>query len=184
MRTGNRKDRAGFTLVEVMVTLVLLAVAMLGFSRSMVSTMVAADTDREVRLSTEASRAVFERLSGAAFEEVFALYNSDPNDDPDGPGTGPGVNFDVEGLDPLPADPDGSVGRVWLPVVEVAGIPQLREDVQMPELGMPRDLSGDGVIDDLDHSGDYVILPVRVELDWQGNGGPAEVEFHSVLMGI
>ena len=61
---------------------------------------------------------------------------------------------------------------------------QVREDLVMPELGMPRDLSGDGVIDDQDHSLDYVLLPARIQIDWRGAGGDAHVEFHTVLMGV
>lgn len=176
--------QSGFTLIEVMVAIVLLSIAMLGFSRSVVSTMVASDTDREVRSATEASRAALERISGATFSEVFALYNSDDEDDPDGDGTAPGTAFDVAGLDALPGDEDGRVGEVLLPFLDTPGGPQVREDLDIPELGMPRDLNGDGVIDDQDHSGDYVLLPVRVRLEWQGSGGPAQVEFHTVLMGV
>lgn len=171
-------------MVEVMVALVLLSVAMLGFSRSVVSSMVAADTDREVRSATEASRGAMERLSGSDFSTVFRLYNGDPDDDPIAAGTAPGLAFDIDGLDAQAGDPDGRVGSVSLPFVEVDGAWQVREDLVMPELGMPRDLSGDGVIDDQDHSLDYVLLPARIQIDWRGAGGDAHVEFHTVLMGV
>ena len=43
------------------------------------------------------------------------------------------------------------------------------------------DTDGDGVIDNLDHSQDYQVLPVRVELQWTGPTGPRQVAFHSVF---
>ena len=178
------RKRAGFTLVEVMVALVLLSVAMVGFSQSIVSSMVAANTDRDVRKATEASRGAMERLAGADFSELFALYNGNPGDDPDGAGSAPGQAFDVTGLTVLDDDDDGQVGQVLMPFVEVAGIWQLREDLNLPELGLPRDLSGDGIIDSLDHSTDYVLLPARIRIEWKAAGAPAQVEFHTILMGI
>ncbi len=174
----------GFTLVEVMIAIVLLCLAMLGFSRSIVSSMVASSTDREVRTAAEASRGALERLSGSDFSEVFKLYNGDPADDPDGAGSAPGSTFDVTNLDSLDGDPDGQVGEVLLPIIEVDGTWQVREDLEWPQLGLPRDLSGDGVIDDQDHSLDYVLLPARVRIEWKGRGGPAHIQFHTVLMGV
>jgi hypothetical protein len=50
-------------------------------------------------------------------------------------------------------------------------------------LGMPRDLNGDGAVDTADHSLDYVILPVRVRVTWQGVGGARTVETSTVLGG-
>lgn len=47
---------------------------------------------------------------------------------------------------------------------------ELREDTVDPNLGMPRDLNGDGVIDGLNHASDYVILPVRIEVKWSESG--------------
>jgi prepilin-type N-terminal cleavage/methylation domain-containing protein len=175
-------EGGGFTLVEVMVALVLLSIAMLGFSRSVVASMIAADTDREVLTATEASRGIMERLSGSDFFQVFVLFNGDPSDDPGVAGSAPGATFDVPGLDPQTGDPDGQVGEVLLPFTKVDGVWQVREDLDLPALGLPRDLSGDGVIDTLDHSSDYVILPARVRIEWRGDAGDASAEFYTVLM--
>ena len=48
---------------------------------------------------------------------------------------------------------------------------KLREDLTDATLGMPRDLNGDNKIDDKDHALDYLILPVRVEIEWQSKTG-------------
>lgn len=63
----------------------------------------------------------------------------------------------------------------------VQGTWMLREDVEMPELGMPRDLNGDGVVDDLDHRGDAEILPICVRIAWKGRFGERSLEVYSLL---
>jgi hypothetical protein len=61
------------------------------------------------------------------------------------------------------------------------GALELREDVVDAGLGMPRDLNLDGVIDALDHSGDYRILPVRVLVEWTGMSGNRTHRLETVL---
>ena len=57
----------------------------------------------------------------------------------------------------------GSVAIAW-EGTRVDGA--LREDVFMPELGLPMDLNGDGVIDAQNHALDYKVLPVTIQLRW------------------
>jgi hypothetical protein len=59
---------------------------------------------------------------------------------------------------------------------------QLREDVVDPEMGMPRDLSGDSVVDSADHALDYMLLPVRVTIEWQGVTGRRRFQMFSLLV--
>ena len=47
----------------------------------------------------------------------------------------------------------------------------LREDVVVPELSMPRDLSGDLRVGGEDHAGDYIVLPVTIRVEWEGRSG-------------
>jgi len=58
---------------------------------------------------------------------------------------------------------------------------QLREDYVSADWGMPRDLSGDSVIDDLDHSLDVILLPVTVRLEWRGSFGPRTYQIQTML---
>jgi prepilin-type N-terminal cleavage/methylation domain-containing protein len=181
---------AGFTLVEVMIALVIIVLALQGFSQSIVSSMVAADADADVRRATEGGRQAMEQVKGANFEDIFALYNDDPSDDGDvdDPANNPalGSNFDIPGLSPVDGDPDGSVGKITLPIVldGATGEAHLREDVKYTALGLPRDLDGDGIIDAADHGDYYLILPVIVRVEWQGASGPSYVEFKTLLSGI
>jgi hypothetical protein len=160
--------------------IVILLVGVLGFSRSLIGTAREAQKAREADRATQAAREVLEKIDAEAFAEAFRRYNADPNDDPGGPNTAPGASFAVAGLSALPGDPDGLPGEVVFPTA--AGAPgALRENVNNPELGMPRDLNGDGVVDALDHSTDYKLLPVIVRVRWQGSAGPGSVEISTLL---
>jgi len=183
-----RSHRDGFSLVEVAILAVLLLVAVGGLSGAVLSSLRLARTTEESALCDEAARALAARMQTQGFASLFRLYNAYPNDDPGGAGTGPGAAFDVAGLSPRADDPDGRVGRIVFPSVDLAGGAQaLREDVVDPRLGMPslgmpgRDLNGDGDFDALDHAGDYVILPARLIVEWRGAGGDRSFELDVVL---
>jgi hypothetical protein len=66
-------------------------------------------------------------------------------------------------------------------VLIAGGAVQVREDLQEPALGMPRDLNGDGIPDALDHSADMQILPVLVRLRWRGPTGISRMEFRTLV---
>ena len=92
----------------------------------------------------------------------------------------------MPGLDPLPDDADGRVGELIFPEVNTAAalpaIWELREDAVIPELGLPRDLNGDSIVDAADHAADYAVLPVIVRLEWMGDFGPRIFEMHTMLV--
>lgn len=167
----------GFTLIETAISLTVMVSALLAFGQAIVSSMRAAAASRESTLASEAARQLLQDLVAADFEDVYALFNEDPADDPDGVGTAPGANRAIEGLDPDPADADGMAGEVVFPVA--GGV--LREDVVDAALGMPSDLNDDGIIDGLDRSGDYQLLPVLVRVRWRGSAGISKVEFRTLL---
>jgi hypothetical protein len=166
-------------MLELAVAITLLAIGLLASSRAILQTSRVSDSVREVSLATAEGRRVVEELNAADFHDVFALFNTDPADDPGGAGTAPGAGWAVEGLDPLPDDADGLVGEIVFPT-DGAGT-AIREDVPNPALGTPRDLNGDGLIDGNDHSADYRILPVIVRVRWLGRSGPGKLEFHTIL---
>lgn len=138
------------------------------------------NVNRERMRAIDAAELVLERLRSEPLERVHALYDADPENDPDGPGTGPGARFAVLGLTARAGAPQGLAGRVEFPG---AGN-ELREDFVDPELGMPRDLDGDGLIDDAEHSGAYRLLPVRIVVQWTGAGGAGELALVTTLTDI
>lgn len=174
--------RQGFTFLELAVGMTILLVALLIFS-SVVSAMAKQrTTNRETGLAVAAARNMLETLRAEPFAQVYALYNSDPADDPGGAGTAPGHRFAVAGLDPTADAADGLQAEIVFPVVDdpVTGL-ALREDVVLSALGMPRDLSGDNVVDDQDHSGGYFILPVLVRVRWRSPNGIRQYEMSTQL---
>ena len=175
-----RTGREGMSLLELLVSMMVLLLALLFFTQSLVSSSTTGMATREVALATQAGRRMLETLQAAPFDQVFALYNDAPGDDPGGTGTAPGADIAGAGLSARPGDPDGMAGEILFPTL--TGAPaSLREDVIDPKLGTPRDLDGDGAVDALDHSGDYLILPVVVRFSWRGKAGDSRVEFKTLL---
>jgi hypothetical protein len=173
------------TLIELVLVLGILALAFGMLSSTLMANSRQRSVNRESAAAAEAARGVFEDMMNVDFEDVFATYNADPADDPGGAGTAPGDRFDVIGLSALEASPDGMEGQVVLPALTF--LPdewELREDFVDEDLGMPRDLNGDSIIDDLDHADDYLILPVRVELEWMGRFGPRRMSVSVILADV
>jgi prepilin-type N-terminal cleavage/methylation domain-containing protein len=171
----------GFTLLELMLAMTVLAVAFVAISRAMVGAMSLNRVNRESAIVQDGMREMIETLQGAApFGEIFIRYNSDPGDDPL-LGLSPGDGFAVSGLDPVTGDPDGLVGEIVFPTLQTGMGLELREDLPLPELGLPRDLDGDGDVDNEDHAGDYRLLPVIVRLRWQVGNGERVAEVRTIL---
>ena len=156
---------------------IVLTVAMALFTSTMASTARQRVSKRESILASEEMRRVLEVMRDEQFSQLFVRYNDSGADDPGGPGTAPGRHFSVRGLTPRPNDPDGFVGEIIMP--EQGG--QLREDMTLVALGMPRDLDADGVIDSADHFNDYVLLPVHIRVQWRGHGGDRELEMYTLF---
>jgi prepilin-type N-terminal cleavage/methylation domain-containing protein len=180
------KAKSGFTLIEVLIALPIIAVAASLLCGTIVAARNQTSLQRDRRLASLAARSVLERMRNEKFEDIFPLYNAEPFDDPGGPGTAPGARFAVVGLAAEPDDPEPRVGEILLPVLDVsdggpAPIWQVREDLDLPELSMPRDLNLDHILDAKDHSADYKVLPVRIVIRWQGDLGPRSFVLDTVL---
>ncbi|HPF13636.1 MAG: prepilin-type N-terminal cleavage/methylation domain-containing protein [Planctomycetes bacterium] len=175
------RPRGGFTLVEVMISLAVLTVAVYLMSTTITATMTHTAKRKERTLALESAMNVLESMRAMPFRELAARYNNNPADDPEGPGTAPGATFDVSGLK---ANPEAAIQSVGSIVMPTAGGGVVREDVNIPSLGMPRDLNGDFVVDTIDHSDDYVILPIEIRVEWEGSGGPSHLEITSMFSAV
>ncbi len=154
-------------MIEITLIMVVLTVAMGLFTSTVNSTSRQRASKREAVIASEGARRILEVMRSQDFQRIFALYNQSTADDPGGPGTAPGPHFSVPGLSPQAGDADGLVGEVrfaW-------NGPAMSEQVVHEELGFPRDISGDDVVDAADHSGNYILLPVEVRMQWNGPGG-------------
>jgi hypothetical protein len=171
----HRRQRAGMSAIELIVAVTVLTVAFGMYATTVTAVGRQRQILRESSLAGDACQDLMETMRSEPIGDVYALYNHDENDDPDGAGTAPGPRFDVLGLDPE-AGAD-AVGEVRLPEIEVApGVWELREDIEDAELGMPRDLNGDSIIDERNHAEDYVHLPVLIRAHWKGAYGTRRFE--------
>lgn len=175
-RSQTRAAKQGFTLLELMISSTVFLLVAGAVVTALVVSSALNMTNRETALAARAAQSVIEELKATAVDEIFARYNATAADDPAG-GTSPGGDFAVAGLAPQAGDADGFVGSIEFPGTGVA----LREDGDDAELGLPRDLDGDGVVDAANHAGNYRILPVRVVIRWTGQNGKRTLELVTVL---
>lgn len=172
--------RDGFTLVEVTVAAAVVAVALIGLVGSLVLAVKQSALAADTATAVDGARRQVETMSAQPFRRIFPLYNAYDGDDPLGWDTGPGTGFDVAGLTPRAGDPDGRVGRVIMPAAGTDGR-NLRENLTMAELDMPRDLDADGAIDGLDKEGRYALLPATIVVEWRGVYGDASVRVNAIF---
>lgn len=157
----------GFSLVEVLISTVVIAVALLASAGTLGTTLRLSRVVSERDVAQRAATAVLQDVASVEFAKVLASYDADPSNDPGGAGKAPGAKFAVAGLNPPAGVNPDAVGEVVFPLAGTA----VREDLVLPELGMPRDLNGDGRIDGADHAADCRLLPVLVRVRWQGVEG-------------
>jgi hypothetical protein len=173
--------RRGFTIVEVCISACVLAIAVSGMIGSLVAATALRRVTSESAVAERAAARVIEQIHGRTFAEVYRACNGWAGDDVGLASAPMAAAFAVQGLDPQPGDADGLCGEVVFPMIDVLGTPELREDVVDGTLGMPRDLNLDGAIDDLDHSADHLVLPVRVRIRWRGVSGDRQLDVETIL---
>lgn len=174
-----KRGSAGFSLIEVLVAMSVLLIASLGMLGSISTSSVLSEASQETTLAYANAQSMLERLRTQRFREVFVRFNGDQTDDP-ATGVSPGSGFDVRGLNPRQDDPDGFVGEIIFPTPP--GDPgSLREDLVDRGFGFPRDLDGDRAQDADNHASDYLVLPVRVRVQWRGKSGNRQVELETTL---
>jgi hypothetical protein len=157
------------TQLELMMALSVVLVGLIAFLQAVISSQVLSQTNRENAIASQAARQALEAIHEVPFEDVFATYA--------------GQGFAVDGLDPLPDDPDGLAGEYVFPTISAGGVLELREDAVDGHLGSPRDLDGNSVVDAADHAKDYVVLPVLVRVQWRGKRVQGTVEMKTILAG-
>lgn len=179
--TPRRRHRsAGFTLVEVSVSITVLVLGVLGMLASVTTGDRLILENRETRQAFVAAQTMFAELQSQPIETVFQRYNGTKSDDPGGGTLSPGSTFTACGLARFTADSGEATGELRFPSSNGT---HLREDLDLPSLGMPRDLDGDGVISQTPLTKTPLILPVAITVRWQTSKGPREVEVRKFLFG-
>jgi type II secretory pathway pseudopilin PulG len=175
-----RKRRSGLTLLELAMSIAVMVVGVSALASTVVTGSALNQVSHETEVARKAIATQIDAMRNTPFAQVFATYNGVGNDDPAGPNTAPGRTFAVAGLTPLAGAPGGVAGLITFPSVG----PTLFENAVDTVLGMPRDLNLDGAVDAVDHANDYMILPVRVRVQWMGAAGPRTVELQTQISGL
>lgn len=170
-----RRNEAGFSLIETMIVLGTVTLTILGVITAHLTCARLGQTNHETQAAAQRVRTVMEEISSTDVVEVPALFDHVPDNDPGGAGTAPGHAFATTALS---SNSSGDRGAILLPVNNAG---EVREDIVIPELGMPRDLNGDGSIDSANHAADFHVLPVLVRLRWSGISGNREMRLMTIL---
>lgn len=159
------ETRGGFTLIELAIATSILMIGLVSAVRATSQMNSLRLSSRERVLAQNAMRSQAERMHARAHalaidpgtwaQGVLAAF---------GPGGTPGDTFRVEGLTAL--DGTDLVGRIQVLTSETLTDAGLRA-----ELGLPRDLNGDGDGSDDDVTADARLLPVLLTIRWRGERG-------------
>jgi hypothetical protein len=177
MKPRPPNPEAGITLVEILIAGAFIALAACGMAALLAGSLSMNAVNKETAQARTAARRMLEELQNVPASDVFATFNTVTEDDPLGQATAPGSIFSIQ-MKPAAIQVSDMTGTVVFP--EYVG--QLREDLKDENLGMPRDLNGDGVIDSENHAKDYLVLPVRILVEWRGMTGERTYELHTVLL--
>lgn len=177
MGKGVRRGGSGFTLIEIAFATTVLLVALMSMSASIFSLHSLRRQNRERTLARNAcvtrvesahsvARSAVDQPGAWATNVVAASC----------PGGGLDLDFDIPGLTPWPGETH--VGKVTFVVDET-----LTDAALGVALGMPRDLDGDGLIDNHDVRDTARILPVIVRARWDGVRGRVQIVRPFVAIG-
>lgn len=165
-RTRPGRTRAGFTLIEVSLALVMLIVALVAMTASNVRTQVLHRSTHERSQAHNALRGVAERIQSVSRAGVdsslgWANYVRAAF----APGTGEiGSTFAVAGL--VPIDGATTVGTITVVLDETAS-----DESVGAALGLPRDLNGDGDAADAAIGADARVIPIVLRAQWRSPTG-------------
>lgn len=167
----------GFTLIELAIATSILMIGIVSVLSASSQMHSLRQVNRERTLAQNAVRSISERIHAASqgfsddpttwCDQLVALY---------GPGGSSGDTFEVTGL--ARADEDEPVGRIAIHTDERLTDAEIGRD-----LGMPRDLNGDGDTTDADVSATARILPVTITLRWRGENGQQVLRHGFYVMG-
>ena len=73
-----RSERAGFTLVELVIAIPILLLAMSLFFGTLTASARQRSINRQNSLASTEARSVLELMRNEAFREVYSLYNQEP----------------------------------------------------------------------------------------------------------
>ncbi len=168
-RNSRPASRGGFTLLEVLITVAVLMVGLL----AMTSTSVVVNSLRRSASDRSRAHAAVQAISqdllsvARASSENPSLWAGEILE-AYGPDGSPGNELPITGLDP------------WEGADHIATVTIITDETTTDaaigsEIGMPRDLDGDGLASSSDVTGNASLLPAIVDVRWRHGGGEFEV---------
>jgi len=165
-------------MMEVALAMTVLMVALLAMSSSTLRTHNLRRQNRERAVAQNAIRMMSEQVHSFADQVLRTSPESWSQDVVAAltPGGAIGDTFAIPSLDP--AWEQETVGTIEVVVDETAS----DEDLGL-EIGMPRDLDGDGTADDEDVTANARILPIIVRARWTGISGDVRIAHPFYVIG-
>ncbi len=180
-RNPEVRRQAGILLVDVVISLTVLLTGLGMFVSSLVALKTSRQSATEVHQAHLALKTVVETLQTMGPTDALQQYRPALNGDPfPAPGSGPGPRFDIPEL----VNQDNPDAQASVEILFFTNENEVR-----PELNLPRDLDGDGLLGNADvgrlgPDGQVLarVLPVQVQIRWRGARGNNRVEiWHAVL---
>jgi len=163
--TTRQRRRRGFALIELAIAISILMIGLVSVISASSRMHGLGHQNRERSLAQNALRSMSERIHARSqalsadpdtwAQGLVAIY---------GPGGTFGDTFDVKGLNLVPGA--RSVGTIQIITDET-----LDDQTIGAQIGMPRDLDGDGVASNNNVSTTARMLPVVLQLQWVGPSG-------------
>jgi prepilin-type N-terminal cleavage/methylation domain-containing protein len=161
----------GLTLIEIMMVMVILVVAILGFAYGLGVNVQEVSVTKQSSVAMNAARSKVEEMKGHTFQDLLTDYG------PNSANATFAVAYEEEEKTiPLEPEGGGDAGAIIFCVDETA-VPD-----DFAWVGS-YDLNGDGDSLDVDVSSDYRVLPTIVRTSWVDVFGARHLEVKTVLFG-
>ena len=176
MRKGEL--RGGFTLAETALAMTVLMIALMSLSAATLRMHSLRRQNRERTVAMNTARSVADSIHSFAQEtlEVNPTGWAKIVTDALQPGASIGTTFDIEELTP-------QVNAQVIGNIQVITNEQTTDAALGVGIGMPRDLDGDGAVNNIDVSTTARLLPVVLTVSWQGVSGAQTLRHPFYLMG-
>jgi len=176
-----RRAPDGFTLIEVLIGTVVIAVALMGHMASTFAEYKLARVEQARSEVLHVARQFVERLrSDDDWAGLYGRLRQLQVLAEEGTGTGDRLEDGRLAWRPEAYYQDFVLSEFLSTLVVLVDVPfdpleptELRENLVAPRFGLPADLDGNGVVDGESRLADYRVLPVVVTFRWRPNGDAA-----------
>lgn len=178
---SSARSRRGFTLVEVALAVTVMLVAMMAMSASSLQMNSLRRQNRERSIAQNMIRVISENIHAISDQKKIEAQGTaqswaDLMVEALSPGGELGTTFGVLGLNEQ--DGQATVGTIRVILDE-----STTDAALGLEMGLPRDLNGDGDATDIDVSANARILPVLVTARWNGVSGDVTIRHPFYIIG-